>query len=209
MKLNANQSGSILLGLALALGALGACDRTAKSSEPAFTLSSPDLPGNTFTDPFVLNGFGCTGQNLSPALAWANAPAGTRSFALQVHDPDAPTGSGLWHWAVYDIPADAISLARGAGNGPAALPAGALAGSNDFLDTGATGGNGNYGGPCPPQGDTAHRYVFTLYALAVDNVEVAGGLPKTATPALFGFVLNKGIGAGLLGKASFTARYGR
>jgi Raf kinase inhibitor-like YbhB/YbcL family protein len=209
MNLNANQSGSILLGLALALGALGACDRTAKRSEPAFTLSSPDLAGDTFTDQFVLNGFGCTGQNVSPALAWANAPGGTRSFALQVHDPDAPTGSGLWHWAVYDIPADATSLARGAGNGQAALPVGAFAGSNDFLDTGATGGNGNYGGPCPPQGDAAHRYVFTLYALAVDKIEVAGGIPRTATPALFGFVLNKGVGAGLRGKASFTARYGR
>jgi Raf kinase inhibitor-like YbhB/YbcL family protein len=213
MNLEAKQSGSMLLGLALVLGALGGCDRTAdrtaRSSEPAFTLSSPDLPGGTFTDQFVLGGFGCTGQNVSPALAWANAPAGTRSFALQVHDPDAPTGSGLWHWAVYDLPANATSLARGAGNGPAALPAGALAGSNDFLDTGATGGNGNYGGPCPPQGDAPHRYVFTLYALAVDKVEVASGLPKTATAALFGFVLNKGLGAGLLGKASFTARYGR
>src|SRR4029450_12777215 len=128
-------------------------------------------------------------------------------FALQVHDPDAPTGSGLWHWAVYDIPADATSLARGAGNGAAGLPVGAFPGNNDFLDTGATGGNGNYGGPCPPPGDQGHRHVFALYAPAADKIEVAGGVPKTATPALFSFVLNKGVGPGLLGKASFTARY--
>jgi hypothetical protein len=77
------------------------------------------------------------------------------------------------------------------------------------MDTGATGANGNYGGPCPPQGDKPHRYIFTLYALAVDKVEVAGGVPKTGSAGLYGFVLNKGVGAALLGRASFTATYGR
>jgi Raf kinase inhibitor-like YbhB/YbcL family protein len=196
--------------LALGAGALGGCQTPAAEAQaPEFMLSSPDLAGDTFTDKFVLNGFGCTGQNVSPALAWANAPTGTKSFALQVHDPDAPTGSGLWHWAVYDIPADASALAQGAGNDPASLPAGAFGGNNDFFDTGATGGNGNYGGPCPPQGDPPHRYVFTLYALGVDEIEVAGGVPKTGTAGLFGFVLNKGVGPGLLGRASFTLKYGR
>ena len=210
MKLmNTNQARSLSLLLALGAAALGGCESTAAAGAPLFTLSSPDLAGDTFTDTFVLNGFGCTGQNVSPALAWANAPAGTKSFALQVYDPDAPTGSGLWHWAVYDIPANATGLARGAGNSAASLPAGSFGGNSDFLDTGATGGNGNYGGPCPPQGDAPHRYVFTLFALAVDKIEVAGGVPKTGSPALFGFVLNKGIGKGLLGKASFTAKYGR
>jgi Raf kinase inhibitor-like YbhB/YbcL family protein len=196
--------------LALGAVALGGGEMpAARAQAPVFTLSSPDLAGGTFTDKFVLNGFGCTGQNVSPALAWSNAPRGTKSFALQVYDPDAPTGSGFWHWTVYDIPADASSLAQGAGNGAASLPAGAFGGNNDFLDTGATGGNGNYGGPCPPQGDAPHRYVFTLYALGVDKIEVAGGVPKTGTAGLFGFVLNKGVGPGLLGKASFTAKYGR
>ncbi|HET6283456.1 MAG TPA: YbhB/YbcL family Raf kinase inhibitor-like protein [Polyangia bacterium] len=176
---------------------------------PAFTLSSPEVAGDSLPGKFILNGFGCTGQNVSPALQWSNAPAGTKSFALQVYDPDAPTGSGFWHWAVYNIPADASDLAQGAGNAGATLPAGAFGGNNDFLDTGATGGNGNYGGPCPPAGDAPHRYVFTLYALAVDKLEVAGGVPKTGTAGLFGFVLNKGIGPGLLGKASFTVKYGR
>ena len=80
---------------------------------------------------------------------------------------------------------------------------------SDFFDTDATGGNGNYDGPCPPTGDKPHRYVFTLYALAVEDVEKAGGIPRTGTAALHSFVLNKGLGADLLKKASFTATYGR
>ena len=206
-----NQARSRALSWMFALGALalGGFETAAKTQPPVFALSSPDLADGKFTDKFVLNGFGCTGQNVSPALTWSNVPSGTKSFALQVHDPDAPTGSGFWHWAVYDIPANTTGLARGAGNSRASLPAGAFAGNNDFLDTGATGGNGNYGGPCPPQGDAPHRYVFSLYALAVEKVEVAGGVPTTATAGLFGFVLNKGVGPGLLGKASFTAKYGR
>jgi len=143
---------------ALALASVAAA---ARAQEKAFTLTSPDLAGGTFTNKFVLNGFGCTGQNVSPALAWSNAPAGTKSFAVQLHDPDAPSGSGFWHWAVYNIPATRTGLDQGAGNSAASLPAGAFGGNTDFLDTGATGGNGNYGGPCPPAGDS-HRYVFTF-----------------------------------------------
>ena len=181
----------------------------ANAAEPKFTLSSPDLASGTFDSKFILNGFGCTGSNVSPALRWSNVPAGTKSLALQVQDLDAPTGSGFWHWAVYNIPATATELPQGAGNSSNALPAPAFGGANDFLDTGATGVNGNYGGPCPPTGDKPHRYVFTLYALAVADVEAAGGIPKTGTPALHSFILNKALGAKLLGKASFTARYQR
>jgi phosphatidylethanolamine-binding protein (PEBP) family uncharacterized protein len=110
---------------------------------------------------------------------------------------------------VYDIPPTVTGMAQGAGNTPATLPAGSFGGNTDFFDTGATGGNGNYGGPCPPAGDTPHRYNFTLYALSVEQVEVAGGIPKTGTAGLFSFVLNKGVGTALLGKATFTATYGR
>jgi Raf kinase inhibitor-like YbhB/YbcL family protein len=130
-------------------------------------------------------------------------------LALQIHDPDAPTGAGFWHWTVYNIPPTITALPQGAGNSPSTLPVPAWAGANDYLDTGATGVNGNYGGPCPPVGDKPHRYNFTLYALAVDDVQKAGGIPKTGTPALFSFVLNKGLGANMLGKATFTATYGR
>jgi len=180
-----------------------------EAQTPVFTLSSPDLAGGTFSTKFILNGFGCTGQNVSPALMWSNIPPGTKSLHIQVHDPDAPTGSGFWHWAVYDIPPTVTSLAQGAGNSPATLPAGAYGGNTDFFDTGATGANGNYGGPCPPAGDTPHRYNFTIYALSVDQVEVAGGIPRSGTAALHSFVINKGVGPALLGKASFTATYGR
>ena len=194
-----------LLGATLSTTGLGG---TALAQE-AFTLSSPDLSSGVFDKKFILNGFGCKGDNVSPALVWKNVPAGTKSLSLQVHDPDAPTGSGFWHWGIYNIPASATGLAQGAGNSPASLPAPAFGGTTDFLDTGATGVNGNYGGPCPPTGDKPHRYVFTLYALGVDDVQKAAGIPKTGTAALYSFVLNKGIGKGLLGKASFTATFGR
>ncbi|HOE43022.1 MAG TPA: YbhB/YbcL family Raf kinase inhibitor-like protein [Rhodoferax sp.] len=194
-------------GLTLAVGIIAAV--TSQAQTPAFTLSSSDLASGTFANKFVLNGFGCKGDNVSPALQWSNVPPGTKSLALQVYDPDAPTGSGFWHWAVYNIPASVSGLAQGAGNGATALPPGAFGGNTDFMDTGATGGNGNYGGPCPPTGDKPHRYIFTLFALAVPQLEVAGGVPKTGTAGLFGFVLNKGVGPALLGKASFTATYGR
>lgn len=192
---------------ALALG--GCAGMGAGAAASSFKLSSPDLASGTFATQHILNGFGCTGGNVSPALTWSGVPPGTKSLALQVHDPDAPTGSGFWHWAVYDISPSTTGLARGAGNSPASLPAGAYGGQTDFRDTGATGVNGNYGGPCPPAGDAPHRYVFTLYALGVDSVTAAAGIPKTATAAVFSFVMNKGIGPGLLGKASFTATYGR
>jgi Raf kinase inhibitor-like YbhB/YbcL family protein len=205
------QTRQVLLAATLAVTtlALGACASTATAPAGGFALSSPDLVSGSFDNKFVLNGFGCKGENVSPTLVWSGVPAGTKSLALQIHDLDAPTGAGFWHWAVYDIPAGTTSLAQGAGNNPASLPAGAYGGNTDFMDTGATGVNGNYGGPCPPTGDKPHHYVFTLYALAVDKVTAAAGIPKTGSPALYSFVLNKGIGPGLLGKASFTATYGR
>jgi Raf kinase inhibitor-like YbhB/YbcL family protein len=175
----------------------------------AFSVSSPDLQSGSFDKKFSLNAFGCSGANLSPAIQWANLPAGTRSLALQMEDKDAAAGTGFWHWTVYNIPASANGLAQGAGNAPSALPAPAIGGANDFLDTGATGGNGNYGGPCPPLGDKPHHYVFRLYALAVDDVEAAAGIPKSGTPDLHSFILNKGLGDKVLGKARFTASYGR
>ena len=192
----------------LIIATLG-CGAAAVAQASDFTLSSPDLASGTFSSKFILNAFGCTGGNVSPELKWQNAPAGTKGFALQVLDLDAPTGSGFWHWAVYNIPASATSLAQGAGNAAASLPAPAFGGNTDFLDTGATGGNGNYAGPCPPTGDKPHRYQFTLYAYGVPDVQAAGGIPRTGSAALYGFILNKGIGKQLLGKTSFTATFGR
>jgi hypothetical protein len=191
--------------LALAAG-LGLATAAAAAD---FTLTSPDLASGKFDNKYVLNGFGCSGGNVSPALEWSGVPEGTQSLALQVHDPDAPTGAGFWHWAVYNIPPTATGLPQGAGNSPDTLPAPAFGGTTDFFDTGVIGKNGNYGGPCPPAGDAPHHYVFTLYALAVPDVQKAGGVPKTGTASLYSFVLNLGVGKALLGKATFTATYGR
>jgi len=161
-----------------------------------FTLSSPTIkPGGTLTEAQVFQGFGCTGKNTSPALKWSGAPAGTKSFALTVYDPDAPTGSGWWHWVVYNLPATVTELPEGAGTADGkALPAGTMRGRTDF---GAPG----FGGACPPKGDKPHRYIFALYALKTDKLDV----PPDATAALIGFMIN----ANKLDKASFTAKYGR
>jgi hypothetical protein len=162
-----------------------------------FTLSSSDFKrGDTIAAEQVFNGFGCTGQNVSPALKWSGAPKGTKSYALLVHDPDAPTGgAGWWHWVVVNIPATATALAKGAGKADGSgLPAGAAQVATDF---GAPG----WGGPCPPVGDKPHRYHFTLHALKVERLE----LPQGATASLAGFMAN----ANSLGRATLTGRYGR
>ncbi len=125
-------------------------------------------------------GFGCSGGNLSPQLSWSGAPGGTECFALSCFDPDAPTGSGFWHWVVANIPADVTSLPLGAGDPASGLmPAGALEVRTDF-------GKPGYGGPCPPQGANVHRYIFTLHAVGMKS------LPVTAdtSAAIVGFYLN-------------------
>ena len=142
----------------------------------------------------VFNDMGCSGANISPALEWSGAPAGTKSFAITVYDPDAPSGSGWWHWMMYDIPSSVTSLSSGAGNKGGALPSGARQG---MTDSGVRG----WEGPCPPPGDDPHRYVFTVFALSVEKLEVR----ENATSAMIGFNLN----ANMLAKASFTAIFGR
>jgi Raf kinase inhibitor-like YbhB/YbcL family protein len=162
----------------------------------AFDLTSPQVQeGGTIAAAQVFKGFGCTGDNISPALAWSGAPADTRSFALTVYDPDAPTGSGWWHWVVFNIPANVDHLPAGAGD-PAAgtMPSGAVQSRTDF---GAPG----YGGPCPPEGDKPHRYIFTLYAVKVDKLEA----DENASAALIGFMLHFNS----LASTTLTATYGR
>ena len=162
----------------------------------ALTLTSPDVKeGGTIADEQVFNSFGCTGKSISPALTWSGAPKDTKSFALNVYDPDAPTGSGFWHWVVFNISPDTTSLAKGAGDPKSdAAPKGAIQGRTDF-------GVPGYGGPCPPKGDKPHHYIFTIYAVDVDKLDAD---PNT-TAAVVGFNLHFHT----LAKASLTALYGR
>ena len=162
----------------------------------SFTLTSPDIQADgLMPQSFEFNGFGCSGENKSPALQWSGAPAETQSYAVTVYDPDAPTGSGWWHWMVVNIPPRTSRLAKDAGAmGGANLPKGA---SHVRIDYGFAA----WGGPCPPPGDKPHRYVFTVHALKTDKLDI----PGDATAALGGFMIN----ANTIARASFTARYGR
>ncbi|HEV8692483.1 MAG TPA: YbhB/YbcL family Raf kinase inhibitor-like protein [Ideonella sp.] len=162
----------------------------------AFVLESPTIkPGGLLTEAQVYNDFGCHGKNLSPALAWKGAPTGTKSFALTVFDPDAPTGMGWWHWLVYNLPAGTSGLAEGAGAGDGkGLPPGSLQARTDF-------GSFGFGGACPPPGDRPHRYIFTVHALKADKLAV----PADASAAQIGATIR----VNQLAQAQLLARYGR
>ena len=165
-------------------------------SVPELTVESPDIAeGVRLSPPQTSGAFGIEGgQDLSPALSWSGAPEGIGSYAITCFDPDAPTGSGFWHWAVCDIPASVTSLPAGAGTpGSADLPAGAVTLRNDA-------GIAGYLGSAPPEGRT-HRYVFTVWAVGAESL----GLPAEASPAFLGFHL---FGAGVA-RGSITPIYHR
>lgn len=161
-----------------------------------FSVSSPQLKsGGRLALEQVFNSFGCTGQNVSPALNWTNPPTGTQSYAITVYDPDAPTGSGWWHWVVFNIPASATGVPKNAGDLNAKLlPAGSVQSRTDF-------GTPGYGGGCPPAGDKPHRYFFTVHALKTDKLP----LDENASGAMVGFYL----GQNTLGKATIQVKYSR
>jgi Raf kinase inhibitor-like YbhB/YbcL family protein len=180
-----------LICLMVMTGAIGA------AAAADFRLTSTDFTANgELGNKFVYQGMGCHGDNVSPSLSWSGAPSGTKSYALLVHDPDAPTGgAGWWHWVVYNIPATVATIAQGSGAADgAALPKGAVQGKTDF-------GSVGWGGPCPPEGNGKHHYEFTVYALKVEKLEV----PEGASAALIGFMVN----ANSIGKAELTGLYGR
>jgi Raf kinase inhibitor-like YbhB/YbcL family protein len=150
-----------------------------------FTLTSPDIAeGQQLSSDFVFEGFGCEGGNVAPTLAWSGAPEGTESFAITVYDPDAPTGSGWWHWFTFNIPSDVKELVSGDVSGVQL--------SNDY---GAEG----FGGACPPPGEV-HRYEFTVHALGA-TLEIDGSVSN----ALAGFMVN----ANSLASSTITAVYNR
>jgi Raf kinase inhibitor-like YbhB/YbcL family protein len=139
-------------------------------------------------------GFGCAGGNVSPHLTWSGAPAGTKSFAVSCYDPDAPTGSGFWHWVVCNIPANVTELAAGAGSAGGKMPAGALQSRTDY-------GTAGYGGPCPPEGDHPHRYLFTVFAVGKDRLDANAD----TSAAVIGFQLHFNT----LAKATIMGLYKR
>ena len=159
-----------------------------------FTLKSKELDGQ-LTQNQVFSGMGCTGKNISPSLNWDNAPKNTKSFAVTVYDPDAPTGSGWWHWIIFNIPSKTSELKTDAGNTQKmSAPEGSIQSITDF-------GKPGFGGACPPEGDKPHRYIFTVYALDVAKLE----LDEKTPPAMVGFNLNHHA----IAKASIIAYYGR
>jgi Raf kinase inhibitor-like YbhB/YbcL family protein len=161
-----------------------------------FKLTSPEIgPDKPLAQDFVYSGFGCTGGNQSPALAWSGAPVGTKSYAVALFDPDAMQGRGFWHWLMVNIPATTTALARDAGkNDGSKMPAGAVQIKNGFRALG-------YSGSCPPTADEPHGYVMTVYALKVASLEVPADTSSAAMlPA---------IEANTLAKASLTYHFGR
>lgn len=159
----------------------------------AFKLTSTAFEeGGFLPEAQLYNGMGQSGGNLSPALSWSNPPDGTKSFAVTTYDPDAPTGSGWWHWVLVNVPSTVSSLPEGASSVPDKLPQGALQSRTDF---GAPG----YGGAAPPPG-VLHHYVFTVHALSVEALPVNPDM----SAAMVGFMIN----GARLGSASVTAVYG-
>lgn len=165
------------------------------ASAHAFEVESADARnGGSVANAQVANVFGCDGGNLSPQFAWHDIPEGTQSFVVTVFDRDAPTGSGFWHWVVFDIPASSPGLAAGAGTADGTrLPAGAVQTRNDA-------GTIGYVGACPPLGST-HRYVLTVKTIRVKNL----GLDAMASGALVGFLSN----ANKISEATITTTLSR
>lgn len=159
-----------------------------------FTAWSPSLkPGQRVPENYVFNGMGCHGKNISPPLAWREAPPATKSFAITVHDPDAPKSGGFWHWAVVNIPANVYQIEEGASN-QHTLPKNALELKSDF-------GEAHYGGPCPPKGDKPHHYVFTVYAMR----EKALMMSSSTSPES----IKDSLEHTSLAKSTFSVEYGR
>jgi len=183
-----NKQRILLIGILIGIFAFG------QAIGQEFTLQSDELQGQ-LTMNQVYAGMGCSGKNSSPSLHWVGAPNNSQSFALTVYDPDAPTGSGWWHWLMVNIPADTQGLPADAGNPSKKLaPKGSLQSLTDF-------GTPGFGGACPPAGDRPHRYIFTVYALDVAKLAIT----EQSSPALVGFMLNQHA----LAKASLLAYYGR
>jgi Raf kinase inhibitor-like YbhB/YbcL family protein len=161
---------------------------------PSFTVTSSDVSdGAVLPMPQVSGVMGAGGEDRSPQLSWSGFPEGTKSFAVTVYDPDAPTASGFWHWAVANIPASVTELPSGAGDKDSPnLPGGAVQLRND-------GGFAGYVGAAPPPGHGPHRYFIVVHAVDTDALDVSAD----TTPAVLGFNLF----GHTLARASLVATY--
>lgn len=167
-----------------------------KESAKPFTIESKNIKsGEEIPNHHVFNNFGCSGENISPELHWSNPPADTKSFALTVYDPDAPTGSGWWHWVLVNIPASYRSLPANFGQENAEKV------KDDVIQIRNDFGAYKYGGPCPPKGDKPHHYIFTIYALKTDKLD----LPKDSGSAMAGFMIKQNA----IGQAKIEGVYSR
>ncbi|SJZ51792.1 YbhB/YbcL family Raf kinase inhibitor-like protein [Sediminibacterium ginsengisoli] len=171
-----------------------ACCSATLCQAQTFTLKSKELGGQAAIRQ-VFNASGCNGENISPQLYWENPPSGTRSFAVTIHDENAPTGSGWWHWVIFDIDRSVSELRSGAGTVEKQLaPPNSIQSRTDF-------GVPGYGGPCPPPGSGIHKYTITIYALDIAKL----GLDQNAAAALVGFNLS----AHVIEKASLVFYFRR
>lgn len=187
----------------MATGIAPALSTTASASTVAVRAAEPALHGQTIrvSSQSIREGApidrrhvftGCGGKNELPQLSWSGAPKETKSYAITCFDPDAPTGSGYWHWLAFNIPASVTSLEAGAGKDDSA--GGGEGGYSDF-------GINSYGGPCPPKGHGDHHYTFTVYALDVDKIP---GASKKTTGATLIFSMRGHV----LATGSITGRFG-
>jgi len=180
----------VLGATALLLGPLGA-----QTAAAQMTVTSAEITdGAVSKSEQEANVFGCKGGNVSPSLKWTGAPSDTKSFAINLYDPDAPTGSGFWHWVVFNIPASVTSLPKDAGDVKKSLmPAGVIQSRQDY-------GFDGYGGMCPPQGDKPHHYTLTVYAVDEDKLQFAKD--DQVSPAVVGFELH--FHSKAMGKLNWT-----
>jgi Raf kinase inhibitor-like YbhB/YbcL family protein len=145
---------------------------------PSFDVTSDDVvAGHQMPRTFAHSSAG--GDNLSPQLSWSGFPAQTAGFAVTCFDPDAPTGSGWWHWMLLDVPVEVTSLPRGAGTADGAhLPDGAWQLTNSY-------GTNDFGGAAPPPNDYPHKYFFAVHALDVPTL----GIDASVSQEVAGFNL--------------------
>jgi Raf kinase inhibitor-like YbhB/YbcL family protein len=187
---------TITIGAVLAVAlAIAGSGHAARKRLPWIHVTSSDVVHGVILEQQVANSFGCHGGNVSPEIKWSHAPADAKSFAVTVFDPDAPTGSGFWHWVIFNIPPNVTELNKNAGDLKAHLaPAGSMQARTDF-------GVAGYNGPCPPPGDQPHRYRISVFAVDVPHLDGDQNTPAAVVGLELHFhAIAKGVLIGRFGR---------